>query len=271
MSSIIRYGDTFHGISVFGRGVFTYGQNTYAGQIRDGHACGLGVLTWSSGSKDYAEYGPDGQYDGRHLLRYAHGHIDYRLYERGEAKESAAVLASGDCMYNGERCAKNDPRFLALIAQVAPVEVRPAAPAAHPPIASPLAPKQSSDGSAGSFCPCRRWRPPLPQRCIPMPHAVAGGCAIQPNSSRTAPHDHAATRARTASRSGLTGGTRLHPNNRRMVHTNGLVSAAPLPCHIPARRRAESLAFRAHLASPCTSCTPHAVSRALQFCHPVSV
>jgi hypothetical protein len=54
MSSIIRLRDTFHGIGVFGRGVFTNDEHgeTYAGQIRDGYACGLGVLTWSEGSKD---------------------------------------------------------------------------------------------------------------------------------------------------------------------------------------------------------------------------
>jgi hypothetical protein len=60
MSSIIHNGDTYHGISVFGRGVFTDDEDedgmitTYAGQIRDGHAW-LGVVTWSSkGTKAYA-------------------------------------------------------------------------------------------------------------------------------------------------------------------------------------------------------------------------
>ncbi len=79
MSSIIRTRQTYHGVSVVGlctgRGVFTneifndeYGM-TYAGQCKDGYACGLGVLTWSSGSKVYAEHGPDGKYDGRYLER----------------------------------------------------------------------------------------------------------------------------------------------------------------------------------------------------------
>ncbi len=197
MSSIIRDGDTFHGISVFGRGVFTNEEDgiktTYAGKCKDGYACGLSVLTWPSGSKDYAEHGPDGQCDGRHLLRDATGVNYYRLFERGERKESAYVFADGRCVYNGEICAPDDPRLLALIAQVAPVEVRPAARAPHP----PLAPKPSSDGAAGSFCPRRRWRPPWPPRCTPIPHAVAGGRAARPSSSRTAPHDHAVTRART--------------------------------------------------------------------------
>jgi hypothetical protein len=39
--------------------------------------------------------------------------------------------------------------------------------------------------------------------------------------------------------SGLTGGSLLHPNNRRLVHTNGPVQAASLPYHRPARRRTE--------------------------------
>ena len=81
MSSIIRETDTYHGISVDGRGVFTndkYGYvRTYAGQCKDGHACGLGVATHSSGSKGYTEHGPDGQYDGRFLGRDADGHTEY--------------------------------------------------------------------------------------------------------------------------------------------------------------------------------------------------
>jgi hypothetical protein len=137
MSSIIRFGDTYHGISVFGRGVFPndkYGGRTYAGQCKDGHACGLGVLTWSSG-KVYAEHGPDGQFDGRYLDRWAHGDTRYSLFERGKVKDSARVFADGRRSYNGETCAPDDPRLLALIALVAPVEVHPAAPAHRPPLA----------------------------------------------------------------------------------------------------------------------------------------
>ena len=199
MSSIIRDGGTYHGISVVGRGAFTDHGHTYAGQIRDGHACGLGVLTWSGGYKIYAEHGPDGQRDGRYLRRWATGHTQYRLYERGKETASAWVFADGTCVYNGVACAPDDVRLLALIAQVAPVEVRPAARAPAPANRLPLTPKQSSDGSAGSFCPRRRWRPPWPPRCTPPPHAVAGGCATQPNSSRAAKHDHATTRARAVS------------------------------------------------------------------------
>jgi hypothetical protein len=136
MSSIIREGNTFHGISVAGRGVFTndeYGRWTYAGQHRDGHSCGLGMATWSNGSKTYAEHGPGGQFDGRCLARWADGGTRYNLYERGKSKEHAYVFADGTCSYNGEVCRPDDPRLLALIALVAPVEVRPAARAPHPP------------------------------------------------------------------------------------------------------------------------------------------
>jgi hypothetical protein len=180
MSSIIRGGDTFHGIRVEGRGVFTndkYGE-TYAGQIRDGHACGLGVLTRPSEFKVYAEHGPDGQYDGRCLGRWYNGDTWYGLTERGEY---AHVYADGRCWYNRVYCAPDDPRLLALIAQVAPVEVRPAAQAPTRQSARHSDPTQSSDGSAGSFCPRRRSRRPWPPRCIPTPHAVAGCCATQPN------------------------------------------------------------------------------------------
>ena len=138
MSSIIRDGYTFHGISVFGRGVFTndeYGW-TYAGQCKDGYACGLGVLMWSNRSKTYAEHGPDGMCDGRRLGRDAHGDTRYGLYERGRSKAYAVVSADGRCTYNGEACAPDDPRLLALIAQVAPVEVHPPAPAHLLPLAA---------------------------------------------------------------------------------------------------------------------------------------
>jgi hypothetical protein len=198
MSSIIKNGQTFRGISVFGRGVFTndFGNvTTYAGQHRGGYACGLGVATHSNGSKEYAEHGPEGKCDGYCLVRFAIGITGYGLYECGKQKKYVFAFAEGGSTYNGENCEPDDPRVLALIAQVAPVEVRPAAPAPHP----PLVPKQSSDGSAGSFScsPRRRSPPPWPPRCTPMPRAIASGRATQGNNSRTAKHDHAVTRART--------------------------------------------------------------------------
>jgi hypothetical protein len=225
MSSIIKDGDTFHGISVFGRGVFAnakYGTRTYAGQCKDGHACGLGVTTYSDGSKTYAEHGPDGQCDGRTLDRWAAGTTDYYLYERGKRKESADVYADGRCKYNCVDCTPDDPRLLALIALVAPVEVRPAAPAPLPPLARHSPPSNRPTDQPARFAPAgaggRRGHRGPP----PIPHAVAGGCATQPNSSHTAKHDHAVTCAGTVYRSGLTGGNLVHPHNRRPVHTNGL-------------------------------------------------
>jgi hypothetical protein len=189
MSSIIRQGDTYHGISVFGRGVFTndqYGRRTYAGQCKDGHACGLGVTTLADGDKVYAEHGPDGKYDGRRLARWADGNTGYSVLERGEQKDWAAVFAGGSCKYNGEACAPDDPRVLALIAQVAPVEVRPAAPASRH-----SDPKQSSDAR---FAPRRRSRRPSPPRC------TADCRAAQANNSRSATRDRAVTRPIAGSR-----------------------------------------------------------------------
>jgi hypothetical protein len=125
-----------------------------------------GRRTWSN----VYEHSPDGEYDGRRLGRSAYGDTHYDLYERGEWKENARVSASGRCTYNGVDCAPDDLRLLALIAQVAPVEVRPAAPAPtrH---RCPLAPKQSSDGSAGSFCP-------------PQALAAAVAAEVHPHAAR---------------------------------------------------------------------------------------
>ena len=171
MSSIIRNGWTFHGISVESRGVFTNDKYclTYAGQIRGGYACGLGVLTWSNGTKEYAEHGPDGKFDGRRLDRYVDGHTWYGLLERGKAKDFARVFPNGSCKYNGVACAPDDPRVLALIAQVAPVEVRPAVPAPHPPIAAHSPPRNRPMDRPARFAPagaggCNRHRGARPFR-----------------------------------------------------------------------------------------------------------
>ncbi len=178
MSSIIRLRDTFHGISVFGRGVFTNDEHgeTYAGQCKDGHACGLGVLTWPSGSKEYAEHGPDGQFDGRYFGRWAHGDTDYRLFERGEEKDSVIVCADGTCWYNYEDCAPDDPRLLALIAQLAPVEVPPAAPAPLPPLDRHSPPSNRPMDRPARFAPAgaggRRGHRGDPPFCTPSLVAV---------------------------------------------------------------------------------------------------
>jgi hypothetical protein len=180
MFSIIRRGDTFHGISLFGRGVFTndtYGW-TYAGQCKDGYACGLGVLTCPSGFKVYAEHGPDGQYDGRQLVRSVSGITWYRMYERGERKDSAVVKADGRCTYNDLACAPDDPRLLALIAQVAPVEVRPAAAAPHAPSPAtrPLAPDEQMEAIV-----------PLIGRLVLPPQALAAAVAAEVHTQRRTP------------------------------------------------------------------------------------
>ena len=150
----MRNGVAYHGISVVGRGVFTRENgSTYAGQHAGGYVLGLGVTTWSSGYKVYAEHGPDGLYHGRCLGRVSDEHTGYWLYERGKSRDSAHVFADGRCWYNDVACAPDDPRLLVLIAQLAPVEVRPAAPAPYPPTRPPLAPKQSSMDRPARFVP----------------------------------------------------------------------------------------------------------------------
>jgi hypothetical protein len=201
MSSIIRDWATLHGISVESRGVFKYkfcGFHVYAGQIRDGYACGLGVTTYLQGTKEYAEYGPDGKCDGRHLRRISNGDTWYRLFERGgKEKESAGVWANGRCEYNGEECAPDDPRLLALIAQVAPVEVRPAAPATHPPSARHSPPHNRPMDRPARFAPAgagedRGHRGASPRRTLSL-----GAARHSPTINRTATHDHAVMHART--------------------------------------------------------------------------
>jgi hypothetical protein len=213
MSSINMRGDTFHGISVFGRGVFTNDERgvTYAGQCKDGHACGLGVLTWSGGTKEYAEHGPDGQFDGRHLGIIANGDTYYRLYQRGKQKEHACVFADGYCEYNDEGCSPDDPRLLALIAQIGPVEVHPAAraPTRHSPptrrgaigrwisrlglLFSPLALAAAVATEVHTHAARRRWWPcgaTQQQQSTTTQRRVCGPAhprrATQPNSSRAA-------------------------------------------------------------------------------------
>ena len=122
MSSILRDGDTFHGISVFGRGVFTddkWGGRTYAGQCKDGHACGLGVATWSYGYKVYAEHGPDGRFDGRYLDRWADGDTQYYLYERRRLKAYSRGIPplrhTRDNTQRGMRCCRQGAPSLVLL------------------------------------------------------------------------------------------------------------------------------------------------------------
>ncbi len=127
MSSIVRDGHTFHGTSINGRGVFVLTEYdgepyVYAGQINDGYACGLGVLTRCC-AKVWAEYGPDGKIHGRHLYlsRATGGLAGYILFEHGVPKERAWVHQTGEIQYNGEFCTPDDPRVPALIARVSSV------------------------------------------------------------------------------------------------------------------------------------------------------
>jgi hypothetical protein len=198
MSSIIRTGNTYHGFSVDCRGVFTFtdefGTRTYAGQCKGGYACGLGVLTWSDGVKIYAEHGPDGQYDGRNVYRWFDGDSSYYLYERGEQTDYAIVRANGTCTYNGEACAPDDPRLLALIAQVTPVEVCPAAPA--PPHATQTPSDRPMDQPAllapAGACEDRGHRGASPRR---TPSLVAVRHKLATAAMQSEQCDHAVMRS----------------------------------------------------------------------------
>jgi hypothetical protein len=121
--SIVRNGYTFRGTVVVDRGVFTdRSGETYAGHIKDGFSCGLGV-TACSGSIIYAEHGPDGKFDGRYVDQSTGGMFTgYVVFERGARKQQAWLWADGECHYNDEECAPDDPRVLALIEHVGPVQ-----------------------------------------------------------------------------------------------------------------------------------------------------
>jgi hypothetical protein len=234
MSSIIRDAWTYHGISAEGRGVFTNKRGcTYAGQCRDGYACGLGVTTYSdgymeyadyvanysNGYKVYAEYGPDGECDGRCLVRISSWDTTYYLYERGKEKEYLDVYAGGTCKYNYEYCEPDDPRVLALIAQVAPVEVRPAAPAAHPPSSATQTPRNRPMDQPARFAPAgagedRGHRGASPRR-TPSLKAVRH----KPTINRTAKHDHAVMHARTDWPKWSHGRPSCTLTNNRLAHT----------------------------------------------------
>ncbi len=209
MSSIIMRGDiatihsmglfdALHGISVFGRGVFKdkHGDNTYAGQHKDGFACGLAVLTRYDGPKVYAELGPDGSYDGRYVSRGVDVYASYGLYERGKEKAYAFVSSNDSCRYNGEDCAPDDPRLLALIAQVAPVEVRPVAPAPHPPIAAHSPPSNHPMSRLVRLAPAgargRHGHRGATACCTP---SLVAGRATRANNSRNAKRNHVVTRS----------------------------------------------------------------------------
>ena len=141
------------------------------------------------------------------------------------------MSADGTCEYNGEACAPDDPRLLALIAQVAPVEVRPAARAPHPPPAAHSPPSNRPMDRPARFAPAGTGEG----------HGHRGAHPRRTPSLSVARHDPtAATRkarprsdvcTRPSCRRGRRGGTLLHPNNRRLVHTK-----RSLPCHSPAHR-----------------------------------
>jgi hypothetical protein len=274
MSSIIWNGSTYHGTSVDGRGVFKDENcyRSYAGQQRDGYACGLAVVTRFDGSKLYAEHGPHGQCDGRNLLRDARGDTFYYMFERGEQKDWATLYTDGTCTYNGVVCAPDDPRLLALIAQVAPVEVRPAAPAPYP----PLRPQAIVRWISRLVLPPQALAKAVATEVHPTPHAVAGGRVPQPNER------HCTARPRSGActdRFSVVVAREARPHAPSCTLTNAVActprarqdSFVSMPC--PARGRTERCharrGCRPRTPVPC-ACTPP-LSVVVHFWSPVSV
>ena len=124
MSSIIRNRDTYHGISLDGRGVFkaTIGR-TFAGQCKGGYACGLGVVTYSDGTTWSGQFAY-GRWDGHRETHWADGDVDYDLCERGNRVHRARVKPDGDCEYDYKPCGADHADFAALIAAAQQAGVR---------------------------------------------------------------------------------------------------------------------------------------------------
>ena len=154
MTEIKFWGSTYVGTAEGDHGVFTDNSNgaVFVGKIAGGSAR-IGVHTWTGGTTSFVECDADGQWHGRVLDCYADGDTVYRRYEHGSYKEQAALSADGTCEYNDEACAPDDPRLLALIAQVAPVEVRPAARAPHPPSPAIQTPRSRPMDLPARFAP----------------------------------------------------------------------------------------------------------------------
>ncbi len=76
------------------------------------------MLAYPRGTTLYSEDGPDGRY----VQRDSSGVAGYFLFTRGVFVDQGWVFTNGECEYNNKVCAPDDPRLLALIARVAPVE-----------------------------------------------------------------------------------------------------------------------------------------------------
>ena len=202
VTSVLCDGDVFHGFTVNRLGVFIDEDNftgtpvvkKFAGRIvKDGRydVPRLGVLTLSQrsgNSYNFFERGPFGVLDGR-VVRALSDRTVYCLYESGNMKASAVVHASGRCWYNEMMCPPYYPPLLAFIAQVAPVQVRPATAAPSPGLPpshdEAIVDLPARFAHAGARDSCRQRRTPPRRTFVPR------GCATHPNSSCTAKRGHA--------------------------------------------------------------------------------
>ena len=124
----------YTGVQIGGKGVFTHaGGNTYRGQANDAKADGLGVITHTGGSTWSGGWSM-GVSHGHAVDRTTNGTVGYWLHDRGTLVNSAWVGAgaNGACVYDGQRCAADDARLLALTAAALPAAVRRTALAGRP-------------------------------------------------------------------------------------------------------------------------------------------
>ena len=221
----------------------------------------------STGPRTTPSTAPTGSATGGNWAAMPTGGTHYRLYERRLPKAYATVSADGRCTYNSMACAPDDPRVLALIAQVAPVEVRPAVPAPHPPLARHSPPSNRPMDRPAHFAPAGAGGR-LGHRGAP-PRRTPSLVSVRHNPTAAALH-------RT-------------PRSDACARRFAVVVAREAQAHVPsctlppssaprgrARRRTEHWRARGGLhvsvhTSPPSLPVRSLLGRALQLSHPVSV
>ena len=133
--SIEVNGTLYTGVRIGGKGVFTDARGwTYRGQAIGAKADGLGVLTHPDGTTFSGGWSA-GREHGHTVEHWSVGDVVYYLHDRGTVVLFARVRANGASDYEGQRCAADDARLLALRAAALPIAVRrtawPAAPDRH--------------------------------------------------------------------------------------------------------------------------------------------
>jgi hypothetical protein len=135
-----------------------------------------------------AELNVFGEYHGRHIRDIKHRKI-YALYNSGKMTDVVVLHTNGTCMYNEDVRARDDPRLLAFIALVAPVEVLLATAAAYPSSPNPRHQAFAVDlparfAPAGTRDGCRQRGPP-PRRTLSLMGVGHNPTAAALQSART--------------------------------------------------------------------------------------